>query len=128
MRYRGALTIPAGTLRSNPATLDVALSHGVIREIELLFPAGQAGLTYVQIWHHERQIFPTTPGTSFRGDDHLITFPEDFRMTEVPYEVELHGWAPDTTLSHTIYVGFTVLPFTSSIVTEMAFVALPEGF
>ena len=108
MRYRGALLIKAKTAKDDPATEVVPLCFGTIVECEVLFPAGQAGLTHLQVWYHERQIFPTSPGQTFRGDDHLIAFPERYPVVEEPFEVELRGWAPDATLDHTVYVSFSV--------------------
>lgn len=128
MRYRAALSIPAGTLESAPATATVSLCYGTIQEVELLFPAGQAGLTYVQVWRHERQILPTTPGEAFRGDDHLVTFNERITIHERPLQVELRGWSPDATLEHTVYVAFTVLVEVAPADAFGWFVPLPEGF
>lgn len=108
MRYAASLTIPAGTLASDPATEAVALCYGTIIEIEVLFPAGHSGLTHLQIWYHEHQIIPTSPGESLVGDDHLIEFPERYPVHEEPWAVMLVGWAPESTLEHTIYVGISV--------------------
>lgn len=127
MRYRAALTIQAGVLASTPVTKVLSLCPGFITEVELLFPSGHAGLTYLQIWYHERQVFPTTAGQAFRGDDHLITFNEHFSVSEVPHEIELRGWAPTTTLEHTIYVDVTVEAPPEIQVGGFTYVALPEG-
>jgi len=128
MRYRAELIIPAGTLATSPATEAVALCYGTITEVEILFPAGQSGLTYVQIWQHERQILPTTPGEAFRGDDHLVTFNERITVHERPLVVELRGWAPDAMLDHTVYVAFTVLVEVAPSDAFGWFVPLPENF
>jgi len=102
-----------------PATSTVSLCHGYITEVELLFPAGHAGLTYLQIWHHERQIFPTTDGEAFRGDDHLIGFPERYPITSL--------WSPSAALEHTVYVDITVEAPPPVQVGEFTYVPLPEG-
>lgn len=128
MRYYGVLTIPAGTAQAVPASQVVALAHGMITEVSILFPPGHGGLTYLQVWHGARQIFPLSPGEAFRGDDHTIEFNERYEIVGVPYWVDLRGWAPDAALNHTIEVSFTVLPLGSSPITELGFVALPEGF
>jgi len=127
MRYRGSLTIPAGTTEDDPAVETVSLCYGDITEIEIMFPAGHAGLTHLQIWHHERQAFPTSPGEAFRGDDHVIEFPERYPVREVPYQIELRGWAPGAAYDHTVYVEITVAaPQVLPEVTGRT-VALPEG-
>jgi len=127
MRYRGSLTIPAGTTQAAPATEDVALCAGIITEVEVMFPAGQSGLTYVQVWYRERQIFPTSAGEAFRGDDHVIQFGEHWIIDEVPHGIQLRGWAPGSTLDHTIYVDISVQALDVVPASGYAPVALPEG-
>lgn len=127
MRYRTPLTITAGTTEADPAQAVLDLEFGYISEVELMFPAGHAGLTYVQIYHQSRLIFPLSPGQAFRGDDHVIQFDEDFPFFEVPYSVTVVGWAPSATLDHTVYVEISVSapPVVEGL--EEAFVPLPEG-
>lgn len=110
MRYRGSLTIPAGTTEESPATAVLELCSGVISNVRILHPAGQAGLVHVTVWRHTRQIYPTTPGQSFIGDDQQNVFDERWPILEVPHEVELRGWAPSATLEHTVYVEVSVIP------------------
>ncbi len=128
MRYHGALLVEAGSVEDDPSTLVVQLAHGTITEIFILFPPGPAGLVYFQIWHQARQICPLTPGTAFQGDDTQINYTERYKITGVPYWVELRGWAPDAELDHTIQASFTVLPLARVGVIEGAFIPLPEGF
>ena len=128
MRYRAALTISAGQTQADPALEDLAICAGVISEVEIHFPAGHAGLTYLQIWYLGRQIFPTSEGATFRGDDNVIQFPEQWVIQEVPHILTLHGWAPDAELDHMLFVAVSVQPF--EIIEELGSVpvALPAGF
>lgn len=128
MRYRTALTIAAGQTQADPAWVDLDVEYGYITEVELLFPAGHAGLTFVQIYHQSRQIFPLTPGEAFRGDDHVVQFDEKFPILEVPYTVRVKGWAPDATLAHTVFVDVSVEAQLAAGPAEEVFVPLPEGF
>lgn len=128
MYYLGELTIPAGTSESSPETLAVSLCKGYIKGFRVLFPAGHSGLTRVQVWHHQRQIIPTTPGVALRGDDHPVEFPDRYEISDPPYEVELRGWSPDATLDHTVYVAFEVEAWLVRQAEVAVFVGLPEGF
>lgn len=128
MRYHGALLVEAGSVEADPSTLVVELAHGTITEVTILFPPGPAGLVYFQVWHQARQIFPLTPGAAFQGDDSFIEFTERYKITGVPYWVELRGWAPNAELDHTIQASFTVLPLVSVGIVEGGFIPLPEGF
>jgi len=126
VRYQASITVPAGTLRSEPATQVVPVTFGYIEQCEVLFPPGQSGLVNVQVWYHERQIFPTSPGESFIGDDHLIIFPEKYPVFEAPFEVVLVGWSPGAVLEHTVYVALTVEAPLGGWVVESVPVPLPE--
>ena len=127
MRYRASLEIGIGQTQANPAWTVLNLEHGYITEVEILFPAGHAGLTYVQVYYQSRQIFPLTPGEAFRGDDLAIKFGERFPILEVPHAVLLVGWAPNATLVHTVFVGITMEAPPPVFVGGFEYVSLPEG-
>lgn len=127
MRYRTSLEIGAGTEMSDPAWTVLNLEYGYITEVEVMFPAGHAGLTYVQIYHQSRLIFPLTPGQAFRGDDHTITMSSRFPILEVPHAVFVVGWAPDATLDHTVFVDMTMEAPPPVFVGGFEYVPLPEG-
>ena len=110
MRYYSSLTIPAGTLASAPASDKFSVSAGRITEVELLFPPGSAGLAFLQIFYNARQIYPTSIGEYFRGDDHLINWSDEYELVDEPYELELRGWSPDAIYDHTIYCQCTISP------------------
>jgi len=128
MRYRGSLIIGAGQTRTDPALADLSICAGIITEVEVHFPAGHGGLTYLQIWYLGRQIFPTSEGATFRGDDNVIQFTEQWVIKEVPHRLVLHGWAPDAELDHTIFVEVSVQPFEVEPGLGSVPVGLPEGF
>lgn len=128
MRYRGSLTISAGQTQADPALEDLAICAGIITEVEVHFPAGHSGLTYLQLWYLGRQIFPTSEGAAFRGDDNVIQFGEQWVIQEVPHILTLHGWAPDAELIHTIFVAVSIQPFAVEPGLGSVPVGLPEGF
>jgi len=127
MRYRASLEIEAGDTPGDPAWTVLPLEYGYITEVEILFPAGHAGLTYVQVYHQTRQIFPLTPGEAFRGDDHQIRFNERFPILEVPYSVLIVGWAPNATLDHQVFVDITMEAPQPVFVGGFEYIPLPEG-
>ena len=127
MRYRTSLLIDAGKTYDDPAWTALNLEYGYITEVEVMFPAGQAGLTYVQIYHQSRLIFPLTPGQAFRGDDHILTMNSRFPILEVPHSVIIVGWAPDATLNHTVFVDITMEVPLPVFVGGFEYIPLPEG-
>lgn len=112
---------------SDPAWTVLNLEYGYITEVEVMFPAGHAGLTYVQIYHQSRLIFPLTPGQAFRGDDSTITMSSRFPILEVPHAVFVVGWAPESTLVHTVFVDVTMEAPPPVFVGGFEYVPLPEG-
>jgi hypothetical protein len=127
MRYRAELTIPAATPAAEPATLEIPLCYGTISEVEVQFPAGQAGMTYLQVWRFEHQLLPTTPGLAFRGDDVQITLNDSIPIHDLPLSVELRGWAPDTIYDHVVIVSLSVMAELPPREAFGWFVPLPEG-
>jgi len=127
MRYRGSLTIPAGTLQVSPATQVVPLTYGRIEQCVIMFPPGQSGLCHLKVLYHEKQIFPTSPEQDFIGDDALIQFPDHFPVYDEPFEVYLVGWSPLATLSHTVYADFSVEAEEKPAVIYSGSVQLPTG-
>jgi len=125
MRYYASITIPAGTLASAPASNKFSVSSGRITEIELLFPPGSAGLAYLQIFYSDRQIYPTSIGEFFRGDDHLINWSDEYELIDEPYELELRGWAPAAIYDHTIYCQCTITPREPATALDLS--AAPAG-
>lgn len=108
MQYRGALTVPADTPETDPASLTLAVCYGDLRRIVVCFPAGHAGLVDLQVFYRGRQIIPTTPGSTFRGDDLVIDLPETYPLHDPPFELILLGWSSGSTYEHTIYTIFYV--------------------
>jgi len=113
VRYRGTLTVPAGTTADEPATAELVCCPGLLSEIEVYFPPGSAGRVYGQVRYHERIVFPSSPDMSFRGDDTLLTFNERFPLTETPYTLTLVGWAPTATYDHAFFVSVSIMPWTA---------------
>jgi hypothetical protein len=128
MRYRESLTVPAGTTKLQPAIQTMKLSYGVITLIEVLFPAGSAGLVSLAIDRYESQLYPASPDAAFIGDDQIIPINDNYPLTEQPYTVRLRGWSPDAELDHTVYVDITVERAVAVAVPAALPAALPEGF
>lgn len=127
MRYRGILTVPAGTAKADPARETVKVTSGVILEVEVFFPAGQVGLVSVAIHYHEKQILPTSPEVQWIGNDDHITVSEHFPVLDAPHVLELVGWAPDTTLDHKVYVDISIERPQVMVAGGAHYVALPDG-
>lgn len=128
MRYYGSITIPANTLYSALVTAHIEISFGTISQFYRLFPPGCAGMVHLQVFHQTRQVFPTTPGTSYIGDGSEILGTSQVEISEPPTVLELRAWSPGSTYQHIVYVEFYIAQPYALIPVPLTQVALPEGF
>jgi len=110
MFYDFSFTIPANTTKKSPLREDINLTHGIIHRVEIGFPAGCAGLVYLQIVQGLHQIWPTNADGSFNTDDYTIAFNEYEDMTTEPFTLTLIGWNLDDTYDHTLEIRIGILP------------------
>lgn len=127
MIYRVELDLPANTPASATVKETLSVCYGWIKSLVVLFPPGHAGLTYGRILYHGRQIFPTTSGQWFRGDDHRVEFPDNYPIVEQPYTLEVEGYNLDDTYEHTISFEIYVERPVVYTPTPIVSIPLPEG-
>lgn len=128
MIYEAALPIPKLTPRSTPVSVDIPVHPGVLRHVEVFFPAGCSGLAHVVIWYWERQVFPGNPDGYFTGDGLSLVFDEDMEVTGVPYVFRAYGWNDDDTYQHTPIIRLQVIPDERDLVNLFKLFALgPSG-
>jgi len=108
--YQVDLSLPAQTTQAAPKTTAITVPYGRVARVGLLFPSGCAGLAHVQIYSNTFQVWPTTPGRSFAGDGHLISFEEAYQLTSAWNQLVISGWNDDDSYQHTVSVWIDVLP------------------
>jgi len=113
------LTIPFSTLKTSPATAEIVLSEGMIDTIVMLFPAGCAGLAYVQVWLGGYQLVPWSRGSWIHGDDHLIVHQVKHAVGAAPRLLRVLGYNDDDTNPHTIAISIDVTPFYPTAVSTL---------
>jgi len=109
MHYSFDLTIPAQTTEVNKISLVCPVNYGILREIEIFFPWGCAGLVHVQIYRFQRQIFPSNIDSNYSDNDYHLRFEEYYPILELPYELVVKGWNLDDYFDHTIVFRFSVI-------------------
>lgn len=73
----GTVTAAAGTLVSAPATVDLSFPPGTVSEVEIVIPAGHAGLTGIALGQGGQVVIPATAGAYIIGDSDVIRWPLD---------------------------------------------------
>ena len=125
MWYRGRVTIPANTAKSEYAFANVGICPGQITRFYRLFAPGCSGMVHLQVFHQTRQIFPTTPGESYIGDGSEILGDATIEVDEAPYILQLRGWSPDTAYPHTVAVEFYIEKAHAGLPVPLEFERVP---
>ena len=108
MLFKTDLLIPIGKTKTAPATIEMKLCMGTITRSFTQFPAGCAGLVWVQIWLSGHQLIPWERGQWLRGDDHIIWDYSRYPVGGEPRLLVVKGYNEDTANPHTIQVGIEV--------------------
>lgn len=108
MIYGGTIITPANTLQAAPLKTVFACTSGMIYVVKLYFPPGSSGLLHVQVYDADFQIFPSTIGQSFSGDNIDFSFDETYDKSNPPYELVVRTWNTDTEYDHEfgLFIGF----------------------
>lgn len=83
-------------------------------------------MVHLQVFHQTRQIFPTTPGQSYIGDDSEILGDSSVEIDEPEFVLELRAWSPGTSYQHIIYCEFYIEKVEVWMPVPVAVVSLPE--
>lgn len=95
--------IPINTLPDNPANYEMPVTRGLVYRIEVTFPPGSFGLAGIRIFNGSYQVWPSTPGKWFRGDNVKIGFDEMYLFDEAPFLFQVQAYNRDSVWSHTIF-------------------------
>jgi hypothetical protein len=69
------ITTTAGVLSTAPTVTPLTMREGQVDRIDLVIPAGHAGLTGIALFHSGNQVIPYKAGAFFRGDDQVRSWP-----------------------------------------------------
>ena len=118
MYYRYEISIPANTSRNNAQRRRIVVHGGIICNVDVLIPAGCAGLAYVRINHGGHPFCPVNDLVWFNGDDTHYQIREFYPLDKTFNTLFIYSYNEDDTYAHTITVGINVLP---------RWALLPEG-
>jgi hypothetical protein len=107
--YFASITTPANTLMAAPLDTALPVIAGLIYHIKIIFPPGGSGLVHVQIFDAAYQVWPTTQGTSFRGDNLMFSYDELYDKSEPPLQLTVRTWNLDDYYDHEIDVHIAMV-------------------
>lgn len=108
MIYGGEISTPANTAETAPQRTVVPVAEGIIYHLKVYLPPGSGGLLHAQIFHSTYQVFPTSIGESFSGDNILLEYDVLYPMDSPPYEILIVTWNVDDSYDHTIQIHLSM--------------------
>ena len=111
MIYGGTISTDANTTAAAPKKTEVAVTEGIVHHLTVVFPPGPAGLLHVQIFDGQYQMYPTTHGQSFVGDNLKLDLDVMYAKEDFPFVFTIVTWNLDDTYAHDVTV---LLSFESS--------------
>ena len=110
MQYVKEITFSSGGSSTNQTSANIKAAKGIIHKIELVFPAGCAGLVHIQLFTGGHPIAPSTFGQTYSAENEIILIPEFTELRSDFNTITISGWNEDDTYDHTIRVRIYVLP------------------
>lgn len=86
------------------------LTHGVTYKLDVVFPPGPAHLLHVQIKDALHPVWPSNPDADFAGDNHTISFDDEYPLTQPPFTLQAYTWNEDDTFNHRVIIRIGVKP------------------
>lgn len=110
MIFSTALSVPAGTTKASPATVDLVIAHGIIHLVEVSFLDGPENEVHVILRRPGlHQIVPTNEGSLVGNAITIQSFLQE-PVEEPPYQLVVDAWSPSASYAHEIAVRVHVLP------------------
>lgn len=109
MNYDFDIVTPANTAEGAPLVTRRRVAAGVIKQVEIYFPPGAAGLLHLRINHGNHQILPYNQDGNFTGDNVLIRLPEDIPINKQSWHLNFITWNESEYFSHSVSVRLSIL-------------------
>lgn len=100
MIYTANITTNAKRWKTNLKRTRITVTKGLVYQFELFLPSGSAGLMGVAVFDGLFQVWPSSVGKFFVGEDHLISFPDMYLMESAPFEFQVYTYNEDTEHNH----------------------------
>lgn len=93
-----------------PHVLILALTAGVIHQVDVLFQSGCSHKIFVQIFCAGHQLWPSNRGEKLRGDATVVSFREFYELTSGRNDLTAKIWTTLTADFKEIILQIGVLP------------------
>ncbi len=104
MIYTANITTSKDTTKTSPKKTVVHVTKGLVYKVEFFFPSGSAGLMGVAVFDGLYQVWPSSVGEFFIGEDQVISFDDMYLKETEPFELQAYTYNEDDTHSHAVAV------------------------
>lgn len=107
--YEFDATTPANTAESSPLETAMRVNAGIIHFVEVMFPAGCAGLTHARIKQGGFQLYPRNESGSLKGDRTYLRFSDFYEVMPGEGHLRLITWNDSKIHQHKVTVRIGIL-------------------
>lgn len=100
MIYTQTVEEAAGGSAALPQPHKLHVTEGLIYQFELYFPPGSSGLLHVWIQDGSYQVWPSSTGDTFFGDNTLISFTDRYYIASRDHVLTIYSYNLDTEYCH----------------------------
>lgn len=104
------IPIAAGNTVNNKKEVKMALSAGIIHQVDVLFPDTADHNIRVQIFDASFQLWPSNRHATIRGDATVVSFRDFYELTAHNNVLRVKAWWADTETVCTVFVHIGLLP------------------
>ena len=104
MIYTANITTTKSTPKTALKKTVLHVNKGLVYKVEIYVPPGAAGLLGVSVFDGLYQVWPSSVGEFFVGDDIMISFDDLFLKEAAPYQFQICTYNEDDTYDHTCSV------------------------
>lgn len=104
MIYSANITTAKDTAVTALKRTSITVTSGLVYKVEFNFPPGSAGLMGVAVFDGLYQVWPSTVGEYFIGENQLISFDDMYLKENPPFQFQCFTYNLDDTHSHLISV------------------------
>ncbi len=104
MIYTANITTVANTAKTNLKKTIIRVTKGLVYKVEFYFPPGSAGLMGLAVFDGLYQVWPSSVGVFFLGDDVTIPFDDLYLKESGPFEFQCYTYNVDKTYDHLVGV------------------------
>ncbi len=104
MIYVANITTAKNTAKNALKRTNITVTKGLVYKVEFFFPPGSAGLMGVAVFDGLYQVWPSSVGEFFIGEDQVISFDDMYLTESAPYQFQFYTYNLDDTHSHMVSV------------------------